>query len=146
MKKSGTTAPARKTGADPADLKGARLRFVEAQLERERGSRAAVNVKLALGDEEFEGRAEGVGLEVVELRLAAQATLSAIAAAVGGEEYALLGIKKLRAFDADVVLVVLRDPLGNGQRFVGAVPVRSTTIEGAAAAVLNALNRTLGSA
>lgn len=146
MKKSQARARAKGAVADPADLRESRLRFVEARLERERGSRVAVIVTLALEEEEFEGRTEGVGLEVVELRLAAEATLEAIAAAVGGHEFRLLGIKKLRAFDADVVLAVLRDNEGNGSRFVGAVPVRSTSIAGAATAVLDALNRTLSRA
>jgi hypothetical protein len=127
-----------------ADLHSTRFRLAEASLERQRGSRVRVSVTLDLDDDSYVGEAEGVGLEVIELRLAAEATLAAISNATGAESFRLLGIKRLHAFDADVVLVVLRDRPAGVQRYVGAVPVRTTYIDGAVAAVLNALNRALG--
>ncbi len=126
-----------------AGLEG-RLRLVAADVERERGSRVRVSVELTLGDRSLRGGGEGVGTETVELRLAAEATLDAIHEALGAERFRLLGIKRLHAFDADVILIVLREGEGDAiRRLVGAVPVRSTLVRGAAAAILDATNRIL---
>jgi hypothetical protein len=129
-------------GAVP-DLTTSRLRFVQAELKRERGSRVQIEIVLDCEGTAFFGEAEGIGLEAVELRLAAEATLAAIGKAIDADRFSLVGIKRLHAFDADVVLAVLKDSGDTGQRYVGAVPVRTTYVDGAAAAVLNATNRVL---
>ena len=49
----------------------------------------------------------------------------------------------MHAFDADVILVALRDPDVEGTRYIGAVPVRTTHVAAAAAAVMDATNRIL---
>jgi len=88
-----------------------------------------------------------VGLENVILRIAAEATLAAIRAATGQCAWAgLVGIKKLVAFDASVVLVCLGDSDHPARRLIGAVPVRETMTHAAAAAVLSAVNRALHAA
>ena len=107
------------------------------------GSRIEVCVTLRIGRQRYEGLSAGVGLDVIELRLAAEATLQAIHQAVGSERFTLVGIKRLHAFDADVILVALRDQTECARRYIGAVPVRSTNIHAAAAAVLDATNRIL---
>jgi hypothetical protein len=114
-----------------------------AEATRAPGSRVEVCVALRVGRRRFEGVSSGVGLEMIELRLAAEATLDAIHQAIGKERFGLVGIKRLRAFDADVILVSLRDEGDQPHRFIGAVPVRSTLVHGAAAAVLDATNRIL---
>ena len=132
-------------GVDPEDIPGegmeSRLRLSSVEVERDRGSHAHVVVELELPDRTERGEAEGVGTETVELRLAATATLAAIHAAIGKTRFRLLGIKRIHAFDADVILVVLQEH--EGRRFVGAVPVRDTLVHGAAGAVLDATNRVL---
>jgi len=121
-----------------------RLRLAAADVERDRGSRVRVEVELTLGDRSLRGELEGVGTETVELRLAAEATLDAIHEGLGMDRFRLLGIKRLHAFDADVILVVLREGEGDAtRRLVGAVPVRTTLVRGAAAAILDATNRIL---
>lgn len=114
-----------------------------AEAMRAPGSRVEVCVTLRVGRQRFEGLSAGVGLELIELRLAAEATLAAIHQAVGAERFVLVGIKRLHAFDADVILVALRDHDDQTRRYIGAVPVRSTIVHGAAAAVLDATNRML---
>lgn len=114
-----------------------------AEATRAPGSRVEVCVTLRIGRQRFEGLSAGVGLDVVELRLAAEATLDAIHQAVGATRFTLVGIKRLHAFDADVILVALRDQTPCARRYIGAVPVRSTNIHAAAAAVLDATNRIL---
>ncbi len=135
-------------GGDSQDAQGERvdfrLRISSVEVERDRGSHAHVVVELAVRDRIEKGEADGVGTETVELRLAAVATLDAVHAAIGETRFRLLGIKRMHAFDADVILVVLQEHEGDSrQRFVGAVPVRDTLIHGAAAAVLDATNRVL---
>ena len=120
-----------------------RVRFVAAQAERAPGSRVRVSVEL-----EFEGRnqtaeAEGVGTETIEIRLAALATLEAMQQVTDTPPFRLVGVKRMHAFDADVILVALRDPDQEGTRYIGAVPVRTTNVAAAAAAVMDATNRTL---
>ncbi len=135
-------------GVDPEDTSAGsgdfRLRLANVDVERDRGSHAHVTVELAVHDRLEKGEADGVGTETVELRLAAVATLNAVHAAIGATRFRLLGIKRMHAFDSDVILVVLRESEGDAkQRFVGAVPVRNTLVHGAAAAVLDATNRVL---
>jgi hypothetical protein len=133
---------------DPEDTPGegidVRLKLTSVEVERDRGSHAHVQVELEIADRTERGEADGVGTETVELRLAAEATLSAIHAGLGKDRFRLLGVKRIHAFDADVILVVLREKDGDARRrFVGAVPVRETLVHGAAAAVLDATNRVL---
>jgi hypothetical protein len=127
-------------GGSPA---GGRVRFVAAHADREPGSRVRVSVEV-----EFEGRshvaeAEGTGTETIEIRLAALATLEAIREVTDTPPFRFVGVKCMHAFDADVILVALRDPEQEGSRYIGAVPVRSTHVAAAAAAVMDATNRTL---
>ena len=117
-----------------------RLRFVSAKLARGADStvRVQVKIKQASCDTCFE--MEGVGLEAVELRLAAQATLAAVREATGNAaSFSLVGIKRLHVFDADVVLVSLQDANHGGRPLVGVMPVRERLVEAAALAVLNAV-------
>jgi hypothetical protein len=133
---------------DPEDVPGegmnVRLKLTGVEVERDRGSHAHVVVELELSDRTARGEADGVGTETVELRLAAEATLSAIHDGLGKTRFRLLGVKRIHAFDADVILVVLREQEGDAlRRFVGAVPAGETLVHGAAAAVLDATNRVL---
>ena len=146
MKMSRPTGPIE--GVDPDDVPGEgmdyRLKLSRVEVERDRGSHAHVTVELELPDGVERGEADGVGTETVELRLAAEAALEAIHAVLGRSRFSLLGVKRIHAFDADVILVVLREQVGDSlRRFVGAVPVRDTLVHAAAAAVLDAINRVL---
>lgn len=118
-----------------------RPNLVRAVADRAPGSRIEVAVTLRIGRSNYEGASEGVGHEIIELRTAAEATMDALHEAIGHAHFELLGIKRLHAFDANVVLVALRDRDDAGQRYIGAVPVRSTLVHAAAAAVLDATNR-----
>jgi hypothetical protein len=121
-----------------------RLRLVSADLTQEAGSRIRIRVELKHGREKFAAEEAGIGLEPMQLRLAADATLAAIRMATDYHACSLVGVKRLHAFDADVVLVSLRDADNQDRRFIGAVAVHDTLAEGAARAVLDALNRWLG--
>lgn len=142
-----TVQPEKQDAVRPASPQGLGLAsrpvLKRAEAVREPGAHVAVSVRLRIGRQNYEGASEGVGLETMELRLAAEATMNAIHEAIGAERFQLVGIKCMHAFDADVILVALRDRRADGQRYIGAVPVRSTLVHGAAAAVLDATNRIL---
>ncbi len=118
-----------------------RLRFVSAKLARGADSTIRVQVKIKQDSRVTCAETEeGVGLEVVELRLAAQATLAAVSEATGNAvNFSLVGIKRLHVFDADVVLVSLQDANHGGCPLVGVTPVRERLVEAAALAVLSAV-------
>ncbi|MFQ5890211.1 MAG: hypothetical protein ACE5JR_09175 [Gemmatimonadota bacterium] len=116
-----------------------RLSLISAALTRSRGCAIRVRVELELAGRGGCAEAEGVGTESVELRLAADATLAALRSlASRAAELELVGIKRLQAFDASVVLAALRDERRPGSSLIGAMPVGGNVVEGAALAVLHA--------
>lgn len=120
-----------------------RVRFIEARAERQPGSRVRVSVEANFEGRSHVAEAEGIGTETIEIRLAALATIEAIAEVSATPPFRLVGVKQMHAFDADVILVALRDPDEEGPRYIGAVPVRTTHVAAAAAAVMDATNRVL---
>lgn len=136
------TDPAPQAVTDPDKGLGLpRPNLVRVVGHRAPGARIEVAVTLRIGRSNYEAAREGVGHEIIELRTAAEAAMGALHEAIGHAHFELVGIKRLHAFDADVVLVALRDRDDAGQRYIGAVPVRSTPVHAAAAAVLDATNR-----
>lgn len=124
-----------------------RLRLVEVRTDHRPDSTVRVVVQLEGPDGRRRAEIQGVGTGVVELRLAAAATLEAVAGAVpAADPLRMVGVKTVRAFDADLVLAVLRGPEDAGRRLVGAVPTGDDPSRAAAAAVLDAVNRVLGEA
>ena len=124
-----------------------RLRFRSFALERLPSSRCKARVELGWGDEQsFVGESEGLASTAGELRCAAEACVSALDLAVRKEvSLELLGVKAVKAFDNNVVLVSLAyQEKGEGQRLVGCFLADVDSARGAALAVLNATNRVLG--
>lgn len=120
-----------------------RVRFGSALAERRPGSRVRVSVEVSFEDRSHVAETEGIGTETIEIRLAALATLEAIREVTATPPFRLVGVKQMHAFDADVILVALSDPEIEGTRYIGAVPVRTTHVAAAAAAVMDATNRVL---
>lgn len=120
-----------------------RVRFGSALAERQPGSRVRVSVEVSFEDRSHVAETEGIGMETIEIRLAALAALEAIREVTATPPFRLVGVKQVHAFDADVVLVALCDPEIEGTRYIGAVPVRTTHVAAAAAAVMDATNRVL---
>lgn len=125
-----------------------RLRFSEFTLDRLASGRCRARVVLTwLDSSEYEGVSEGLTSQAGELRCAAEACVMALTKAVKGElRFELLGVKAVRAFDANVVIVSMALPDQNaGQRLVGCfLTPDADPSRGAALAVLNATNRILG--
>jgi len=144
----GVDAPDRKgdesTGERTQRRDGPRLQFLGVDLERLPTSGIRIAVRVADGEEEFRGESEGVGTRLVELRLAAEATLEAAGRAIDRpDSLRLVGLKEIHAFDSDLVLVGVRDEDGPVRRLVGAVPVTEDSCSAAVRATLDAVNRVL---
>jgi hypothetical protein len=119
-----------------------RAKLLEARIEHEPGSRLRVTVALERGELVCEEELRGVGDDVMALRMAAEATMTALDRITGHPGYfALVGIKTIRAFDADVVLVCVRTTKGRPRSLMGSVPATGDLTRGAAMAVLHATNR-----
>jgi len=79
-----------------------------------------------------------------ELRCAAQACLQALAQGVPEAAFEILGVKSIRAFDANVVIVSLAARgITGGPRLVGSYLAGDNLARGAALATLNAVNRVI---
>jgi hypothetical protein len=127
----------------PAPEPRRRVRFVSARMATPRIGRARAEVELEWGGGTFADAVEGETGSAMELRHAAQATLGALGGILDGRmQFTLVGIKSFRAFDTDVVVVLLRTD--NINPLIGASLATSDPYRSAALAVLNATNRVLG--
>lgn len=141
----GRPIPSSERPSDDIDAQHERVHFQGAEVERAPGSEIRVRVRLETGDGIYVGKERGTGSGVVELRLAAEATLAALEEAVpGGPRLQLAGVKSVHAFDADAVLVSLRVDGPDGKSLLGCVPVGASPGRAAATATLDAANRILG--
>ena len=124
-----------------------RLRFHDFRFERLPNGRCRSRVVLSWSDgREFVGESEGVISQAGELRCSAAATVQALEKAVKpGLSFEVLGVKAVRAFDANVIIVSLSAKAdGSPSRLVGSYLTEGDPTRGAALAVLNATNRILG--
>jgi len=124
-----------------------RLRFHDFRFERLPNGRCRSRVVLSWSDgREFVGEAEGVISQAGELRCSAAATVQALEKAVKPKlAFEILGVKAVRAFDANVIIVSLSARAdGSQSRLVGSYLTEGDATRGAALAVLNATNRILG--
>jgi len=120
-----------------------RVRFQGVHIAGPRVGRAEAAVELEWSGRAFSGRYEGESGMALELRSTALATTAALEQVLGGRVgFTLLGIKSFRAFDTDLVVVLLRTE-GHGA-LIGASLATGDPHQSAALAVLNATNRVLG--
>jgi len=122
-----------------------RVKFIGVERVNERDGNVRMRVTLSWNGEQHQGTAVNEAGELIELRTSAAAALDALEH-VRGESLGikLVGVKQVRAFDVDLMVVALYRNGTSPMRFVGAVPVGDDTRRAAAVAVLNALNRILG--
>lgn len=127
-----------------ASLQRERVRFDSIERTETRDNRIRVAVSLEWGGESFLGEASGERGDAIEIRTAAAATIAALEKAVGAPlNLRLIGVKQVRAFDAELAVVSLNRE-DDHQKLVGIVVVGDNPRRAAALAVLNALNRSLG--
>jgi hypothetical protein len=121
-----------------------RVRFVAARLKSPRAGRAVAEVELEWAGRSYVEELDGESGPTLELRLAALTTLRVLDAILGGRvKFELVGIKPFRAFDADLVVVLLKSDVG-AKSYIGAALATEDPIRSASVAVLNATNRVLG--
>jgi hypothetical protein len=123
-----------------------RLRFTEFELERLSNGRCRARVTLTLMDDmQYKGESDGLASQAGELRCCAQACVEALGRSVGDAvKFELFGVKSVRAFDSQVVIVSLALAGESGNHRVVGCCLTDDPCRGAALAVLNATNRVLG--
>jgi hypothetical protein len=128
-------------------LRRERLRLVRVDAKHTMTGYCVVEVELEwMGGDRVVGRAEGQASTAGDLRIAALATIAALEKfGDGALAFELTGIKAIRAFDANIVIVSLGVQRGPGpQRLLGSYLAEADPIRSAVIAVLNATNRVLG--
>jgi hypothetical protein len=121
-----------------------RVRFVSAIVDSSRVGRAQARVQLEWAGQTHVGELEGETGPAPEQRLTSLATLAALDQVLEGRvRFQLVGIKPLRAFDADVVVALLKSDV-DGRSLIGAALAADDPNRAASVAVLNATNRILG--
>jgi hypothetical protein len=121
-----------------------RVRFVRAEVEETQRD-AGASVTLEWGGEVITRSTRGERGGVADLRLAALATLTCLDAILDGRlSLDLVGVKAIRAFDVDLIAVLIRAE-GSPAPLVGSVLAgERERADAAALAVLTAVNRLLG--
>ncbi|HKK26989.1 MAG TPA: hypothetical protein VKB18_02805 [Gemmatimonadota bacterium] len=122
-----------------------RLRLVAVERDELSGSRIRLRVCLEGPRGDHATEAEGLDTPIMELRLAAEATLAAAGGALGDDSWLeLVGVKLLHAFDSDVILIAVHTEDHPDRKLVGAVPSDPNgRTEAAVKATLDAVNRVL---
>lgn len=127
------------------DLTSRRIKFSKIERIVERSGNVKLRVSLEWNGEIKVGEASGESGDLLEQRTAATASLNALEAVVGESlGIKLVGVKHVRAFDEELMVVALYRPGPPAQRLVGSVSIDSDPRRAAAVAVLNGLNRILG--
>lgn len=127
-------------------LRRERLRFAHFSFTRTPSGQCNCEVSLEWDGEMFLGRALGQSSPLGDFRVAAEAALHALTTfAKGAIQFELLGIKQMRAFDENLIIVSISMREGTKlTRLVGCYLADADNRRGAALAVLNATNRVLG--
>ena len=132
--------------ANSVSARHERLRFTDFRFERSSGGHCSAEVELEWSEGvRVRGAASGESSATVDLRVAAEAALRAIERfSDGALAFELVGIKALRAFDANVIIVSVVNHGVGPKQLVGSCLVESDPARGAVVAVLSATNRVLG--
>ena len=121
-----------------------RIKFAGADRIVEGGS-VRIRIKLEWNGETTVGEAVGESGDLIELRTSAAAALHALERVLDEDLHIkLVGVKQVKAFDAELMVVALYRTGDQPQRLVGSVSAAGDPRRAAAVAVLNALNRILG--
>jgi hypothetical protein len=122
-----------------------RVRLVKCSYEISRPGQGVARVELEWAGAEYAREIAGESGPIADLRLVAQATLCAIGEVIRGAlGLQLVGVKSVRIFDRDLVVVLLHAESAGGVQLAGASLVAGSVHRAACIAVLNATNRILG--
>ena len=140
-------AGASRPAAQPSVARRERLRFTGFSYERSPAGRVTCQVTLEWAPgESVVGKAEGQASPAGDSRLGAEAAIRALETFTHRKiTFELVGVKVVRAFDANVVIASLIQHGDEGpERLLGCYLADGDMVRGAALAVLNATNRVLG--
>jgi len=119
-----------------------RPRVIRAELSQDRGWKSHVEIVLEREGRQAEIRRDAIGEEIALLRCAAESTLDALNELLGGPpRFALVGAKRVVAFDSAVILACVRTLGGRPRKLIGCVPFTEDPVLAVARAVLHATNR-----
>lgn len=124
-----------------------RLRFSSFSLERTPSGNVTCRVTLEFGPgEQVTGLVTGQASPAGDSRLGAEAAIRALEIFTNRTiTFELIGVKVVRAFDANVVITSLKQHGDAGpDRLLGCYLAEGDMVRGAALSVLNATNRVLG--
>lgn len=123
-----------------------RVRLVELRRVSGPGNQVGFSVLLEWEGKECVGNATGEGgQQPVELRTVAAAALAAVECIIPADlQVKLAGVKQVKAFDADLIVVSMHRMDAEPHNVVGAVVTGDDPYRATAAAVLSGLNRHLG--
>ena len=133
--------------AAPSVARQERLRFSSFSLDRTPAGGVTCRVTLEFGPgEQVTGEVRGQASPAGDTRLGAEAAIRALEAFTERAiTFELIGVKVVRAFDANVVITSLVQNGDEGpDRLLGCYLAEGDLVRGAALAVLNATNRVLG--
>ena len=138
--------PSNATPSTALNLRRERVKFADFTFARTPSGQCSAEVTLEWDGTLYAGRSIGQSSPLGDFRVCAEAALRALDDFTKNAlQFELLGVKHIRAFDANLVLVSV-SVRENGQynRLVGCYLGETDTRRGAAMAVLNATNRVLG--
>lgn len=124
-----------------------RLRFSDFTFDRSRAGQVTCRVTLEFGPNEvILGQVAGQASPAGDIRLGAEAAIRALETFTDGTvTFELIGVKVVRAFDANIVITSLIQHGDEGpERLLGCYLAEDDLVRGAALSVLNATNRVLG--
>ena len=124
-----------------------RLRFSNFTFERTPSGQVSCQITLEFGpDELITAKASGQASPAGDVRLGAEATIRALEKFTGGNlTFDIIGVKVVRAFDANIVISSLMQRGDDGpERLLGCYLAEGDLVRGAALSVLNATNRVMG--
>ncbi len=124
-----------------------RLRFSNFVFERTPSGQVNCLVTLEFGPGELiSGKVSGQASPAGDVRLGAEATIRALESFTAGHiNFDLIGVKVVRAFDANIVISSLMQRGDDGpERLLGCYLAEGDLVRGAALSVLNATNRVMG--
>ena len=138
--------PSSDTPSTAVNFRRERVKFADFSFVRTPAGQCSAEVTLEWDGAMFSGKSMGQSSALGDFRVAAEAALRALDDFTKGAlQLELLGVKHIRAFDANLLIVSV-SARENGQytRLVGCYLAETDTRRGAAMAVLNATNRVLG--
>jgi hypothetical protein len=121
-----------------------RVRFSRFDFQRSQSGNCSAEVTLEMDGVMHRGQSSGPSSPLGDLRISAEACLKALTGFVGGNEFELMAVKHVRAFDSNLAIVSVSHRHGEATYpLVGCYLAKDDVCRGAAIAVLNATNRVL---